>query len=448
MVKKLALILILCWFGWQLGAQTDDLSNLRSRKLHITADSLQIDSLSVVPGSVSLTDYISGAAVDSGAYQIYNNLLIIPDRGLVPDSLLLRYRVFPFNLGAVQTNLDTTALKRSTDGTIIGLEYNPYAREEQLIDFKGLDYNGSFSRGISFGNNQDLVLNSSFNLQLAGNLGDGIEILAAITDENIPLQPEGNTQQLQEFDKIFIQLKKDQNRLIAGDYELQRPNSYFMNYFKKLQGATFSNLSQVTPKGTLSSSGSIAISRGQFGRNNIIVPQEGNQGPYKLQGNQGERFIIILAGTEKVWIDGQPMKRGLEEDYIIDYNRGEVEFTNKQLITKDSRIIVEFEYSDQSYVRSMYAINTEYREEKFRAYFNIFNQSDSKNSTGNLDLSNEEKQILSEAGDDLSRAIVPSIDTLEEFNPSRASYILRDTVLNCIGTGYLDPIPGIFDQSG
>ncbi|MBK7869907.1 MAG: hypothetical protein IPJ74_04060 [Saprospiraceae bacterium] len=123
-----------------------------------------------------------------------------------------------------------------------------------------------------------------------------------------------------------------------------------MNYFKRLQGASVSNTSQLG-KGTLSTSGSVAISRGQFARNQI-QQQEGNQGPYKLTGSQGEQFIIILSGTEKVWLDGQLLQRGIEDDYIIDYNTGEIIFTNKRLITKDSRIIIEFEYSDQNYLRS------------------------------------------------------------------------------------------------
>ena len=301
-----------------------------------------------------------------------------------------------------------------------------------------MNYNGSFARGISFGNNQDLVLNSSFNLQLGGTLGDDVEILAAITDENIPLQPEGNTQQLREFDRIFIQLKKDNSQLIAGDYELRRPNSYFMNYFKKLQGATFTNSTEVfSEKGTLNSSASIAISRGKFARNNIIQ-QEGNQGPYKLQGNEGERFIIVLSGTEKIFLDGKLLKRGIEEDYIIDYNRGEITFTNKILITKDSRIIVEFEYSDQNFNRTLYALNTEYLQDGLRLHFNLFNQQDSRNFTGNQPLTDEQKQQLSLAGDNFQNTLVSSIRTTEDnIDQLRATYELRDSITNC---GLIDSI--------
>ncbi|MCB0548974.1 MAG: hypothetical protein KDD19_15450 [Phaeodactylibacter sp.] len=422
-------ILLLLTTIVRLPAQSPLPDNRRERIIRPQPEAILLDSLSILYSSFQLQETQTGRMLDTSFYVLDDNLLRLAPKALEYDSLRARYRVLPFLLGQRYFHLDTSRATRQEDG-LIGIAYNPYEREDEaLLDFKGLDYNGNFTRGISFGNNQDLVLNSSFNLQLAGELGEGVEILAAITDENIPLQPEGNTQQLREFDRIFIQLKKDNNRLTAGDYELQRPNSYFMNYFKKLQGATFGNITRLG-EGQLSSNASIAISRGQFTRN-LIPAIEGNQGPYKLRGAEGERFIIVLAGTEKIFLDGALLNRGLEEDYIIDYNRGEVTFTNKRLITKDSRITVEFEYSDQSYVRSLYAAGTTYERGKLRLDLNFFNQQDSKNSTGELGLSNEQKRILSLAGDNLSSALSPSIDTLEEFVPYRVSYQLVDTVVQC-----------------
>lgn len=410
-------------------AQSGDLSNLHRKIIATEVDSVLLDSSLIFSRSLVVRNAATGVRLDSSAYRL-ERLQVLrwrlpPNRR--PDSVQVEYRTLPFDLRMPFAHLDSSRLRAGRDSTILGYSYNPFEDEAPLIDFQGLDYNGTFARGLSFGNNQDLVLNSNFNLQLAGDLGEGIEILAAISDENIPLQPEGNTRQLQEFDKVFIQLKKDNNQLIAGDYELQRPDSYFMNYFKKLQGATFRNTSTLGP-GQWTTDASLAVARGEFVRN-TITGLEGNQGPYKLRGRQGERFIIILSGTEKVWLDGQLMQRGLEEDYIIDYNRGEVTFTNKRLITKDSRIIVEFEYADQNYLRSLYAINSEYRRKNARFYVNLLNQQDSRTSTGNQELSDAEKRILAMADD--GRAFVSSIDTLEEFNPVRAMYAAVDTLLPC-----------------
>ncbi|MEN0003865.1 MAG: hypothetical protein AAF798_06965 [Bacteroidota bacterium] len=428
--RIVGLFLIFLSLAFNLLAQSSSLSNERQQTVLPTPYPQRIDSLTILPYTLQIVDLQTGNPVDTAAYTIKQNMLVwtSPPK----DSVQLNYRVLAFDLSRKFRHLDTAKLTAGAKDGVIGFNYNPYAQEEKMIDFKALNYNGNFSRGISFGNNQDLVLNSRFNLQLAGDLGDGFEILAAITDENIPLQPQGNTQQLREFDRIFIQLSKDDNKLIAGDYELLRPNSYFMNYYKKLQGATFSTVLEPFEAGALSVEGSVAIARGKFARN-LIAQQEGNQGPYKLRGNEGERFIIVLAGTEKVWIDGELLTRGIERDYIIDYNRGELTFTNRRLITKDSRIVVEFEYSVQNYLRTLYATNATYQLDDFRLYFNLYNEQDSKTSTGNLNLSNEQRAILSAAGDNLFSSVVPSIDSLTEANEFRTTYELVDTTLSCGG---------------
>ncbi len=410
-------------------AQTPVLSNWREKTISLTTPVTTIDSATVIPETFTIHFAATGLKPDSSNYHLDNHTLFW--HGDLPVAVRIRYRVLPFDLAQPLSRLDTLQLQQQETGEE-GVFYNPFEKEESLIDFKGLDYTGSFSRGISFGNNQDLVLNSRFNLQMAGQLGDGLEIAAAITDENIPLQAEGNTQQLREFDKIFVRLRKGATSLTAGDYELQRPKGYFMQYYKKLQGATLNTGTLLGEQTRLNASGSVAISRGQFTRNQI-AQQEGNQGPYKLRGGQGERIIIVLAGTEKVWLDGALLTRGLEADYIVDYNLGEILFTHRRLITKDSRIIVEFEYADQSYIRTLMAANTAIEGKKFEAYFNFFNQQDSRNSTGDEPLTNEDKRLLSLAGDNLAAAFGSSIDTLEGTGATRATYSFSDTLIRCGG---------------
>jgi hypothetical protein len=350
----------------------------------------------------------------------------------VEDSLKVTYRVFSFLLGETFQNKDYGLV---TKGTATNpFLYNPSNRQAELFKAPGLNKSGSISRGITFGNNQDVFVNSSLNLQLSGKLSENVEILAAITDENIPIQPEGNTQQLQDFDKVFIQLSDERSKLIAGDFELRRPDSYFMNFYKKGQGGYFttsfdmSGEDSVNKKRVLRSGVSFAVSKGKFSKNSIVAV-EGNQGPYRLQGANGESFIIILAGTEKVYIDGRLLQRGTENDYIIDYNIAEISFTAQRMITKDSRIVVEFEYSDKNYSRSLLYFNQEYESRKLKLKFNLYSEQDAKNQPLLLDLDSTRKAFLADVGDDIGNAFYPTADSVD-FNPDLVLYAQSDTIVH------------------
>lgn len=410
-------------------------SNLKAKYINCYGNDVVIDSLPVIPLNVSIVEDSAHHALAPHQYEVEYNVLSIQAPALTEsaDSLQLyvEYRVLPYDLKAPYRRIDTTLIQPDVKGDYIGFSYDDLDPQETLIDFEGMNYSGSFSRGLSFGNRQNLVLNSSLNLQLAGTLGDDLEILAAISDNDIPIQPDGNTQQLQEFDRIFIQISKGNNTLRAGDFEIGRPNSYFMNYFKRAQGLYVENETMVGDEGIWRSSASVSISKGKF-RRQIVTPNEGNQGPYKLIGNDNEVFIIVLANTERVFLDGELMKRGLEYDYVIDYNRGEVTFTAKRLIHKDVRIIVEFEYSDQNYLRSMQTVSTSLETEKWTVDINYFSEQDSRTSLGNQQLTEEDQLILSQIGDDLDKAFINSIRPPPEMDglPQNAVlYELRDTIL-------------------
>ncbi|MFT5834894.1 MAG: hypothetical protein ACI97N_002538, partial [Cognaticolwellia sp.] len=214
-------------------------SNLRVKySTDFKSDTLYLDTLTILSNSLVIRDLSNNKFLDSMDFKLENNYLLNQKKTAFAK-LEITYRVFPFDIGFATFRKDSTWRGLDEGDRIAGFEYNPYANNQGIIEAPGLSYNGSFERGIAFGNNQDLVVNSNFNLQMAGKLGDDIEILGAISDNNIPLQAEGNTQQLNEFDRLFIQIKRKNVKLTAGDYELKRPNAYFLNYYKKLQGLTF-----------------------------------------------------------------------------------------------------------------------------------------------------------------------------------------------------------------
>ena len=406
-------------------------SNFRQKILAVTSDTVLIDTLSVFPNSFSLQDIITGEFISIENYQLdYANGKLIFINGYKPDSVQITYRTFPVKLSKVVQHKNPIIIRKGDSTFYERFYYQPVSvQTATFLDFGGLNYSGNFARGIQFGSNQDLSLTSNLDLRLSGKIGNDIEITAALTDNTIPLQPDGTTQQLQDFDKVYIQLKKDPHLIIAGDYNLKSYDSYFMKFAKQLQGGSYVNDLKFKKAGIrLQTSTSLAVSRGKFTRN-VFQGAEGNQGPYRLVGNNNETFLIILAGSEKVFVDGIRLQRGELLDYVMDYNSGEVIFMPRFLITKDSRIVIEFEYTDRNYFRTTVHEGINFEWKKLKIYTQVYSEQDAKNKPITNSLSDSLKAYLSGIGNDISNAYTSGVrETV--FDPNRVQYRLLDSTVN------------------
>ncbi|GAA4347029.1 hypothetical protein GCM10023185_01800 [Hymenobacter saemangeumensis] len=425
------------------------------------------DTLTIVPSSV----VADGRSVDYNPRTETYRLLRRAAAG--PDSVLLCYRVLPLQLTAPRFHRSRREMD-SIDFPRRAFGVEDFSVQEQILSTPGINKTGNLARGISFGNTQNVFVNSALNLQLEGQLTENIQLTAAISDQSVPFQPEGNTQQLQQFDRIYITLVNPNWNLTAGDVVLRNRPDYFLRYYKNIQGAAAeanfgppllgldggvaqgvsnnpftngqinqypgsslpqtlnppaisqpqltdpnrqlpsaagTNAEDAARVGDLgarpgprrlgpwrsSTSAAGGVAKGKFA-SIAVTPIENVQGPYRLSGPNGEQFIIVLANSERVYLDGRLQTRGFDADYTIDYNLAEVTFTPRHLITRNTRIRIDFEYSDLNYARSLYTLSHYQQVGKLNLRANYYQEADNPDNAANLNLRDEDREILRAAG--------------------------------------------------
>lgn len=341
------------------------------------------------------------------------------------DSIAVILAVPPSWLSGSYTRQETA---RDSEGQGLAIDYREYG-EKVPKAFPGLSFGGSKTFDVNVGAGQEVALNQSLRLNISGKLTDDITLNAIISDQNVPISPEGNTRDLEELDRVLIELRGTHFRADMGDTDLRREGGRWLSWSRRLSGANVA----VSAKG-VSAFASGAVSEGRR-MSTTLTPVEGNQGPYRMIASNGNSDISIVPGTEKLWINGVALTRGESDDYTIDYTTGEVTFTARRIIGSDMRIVADYEYTSESYRRTFSSGGADgsFFGGKLKIGAVAAREADDDSRPVLTELDDITRSILAQSGDSL--AVVSGIRSAE--GDTTGTYDLVDgyLVYNPLGKG-------------
>ena len=414
----LILMAIICFSG--LKAQEGN-SLYKTKKIPNKRDTIRLENTSINSSNFRLLD-ANDKPVDSTFYKINfekGTLILNENFPVISDSLLVYYLKLPEILTKEYRIYDDSKVvsNEATAGSLYKMEGE--SLQKKNIPFEGLNTSGSITRGVTVGNNQNSVLTSNLDLQITGKLSEKVSLRASLQDSNIPLQDGGYSQKLDQFDNVFMELFSEKWNIRAGDVFLENHKTAFLVFNKKAQGiaASFDFGDKDNKTNVFASA---AIVRGQYTKSDF-VGQEGNQGPYKLIGQSGELYVVVISGSERVFVNGILLKRGENNDYTIDYNAGEIIFTPLFTITSEMRIAVEYQFSNQNYTRLLTYVGGSHQSKKWSFGSYLYSENDLKNQPLQQSLSVEQAQILVDAGDKRDMMVAPSA-YLDSYSDNKILY--------------------------
>ena len=402
------------FIGFSIQSQTIS-SDFRKRIIEVKKDTIQLDSVAINSQKFKVLN-LDKKEISASEYQINFNKAILIINSKKFNQIIVEYFRLPDFITKVYTPFDEKLIlqNNTNQGKLYSLTTNKKKSDIKLFD--GLQTRGFITRGVTSGNNQNAVTNSSLDLEISGKLSKEVTLRANIFDTNIPVQENGISQNFTDFDRIFIEMYTDNWRVKAGDLSLKNNETFFFPFAKQVSGleveANINNNLKVAASG--------AVVRGKFNTFNF-TGVEGNQGPYKIFGANNEAVILMIEGSEQVYVNGSQIKRGENEDYTINYNLGEITFNTTYPITNDMRIWIDFQYAERNYTRFITYDKAEYEGEKFSIAGYFYSENDAKNQPLQQSLSTEQQEILANAGNDVN-AMVSESAYLDTFNENKILY--------------------------
>jgi len=382
---------------------------------------LELPDVFIVTGSDTLL--WGAAALSRGAdYSIDYRARTITVSAALPDTsrLELRYDYLPYGLAPEYGTRPAAAADSLPSGFPATVTAAPSAApvgrpaEEPAASLR---VGGSKTFGITVGSERDMSLEQSLRMSVSGNITRDVAVNAYLSDQNTPLVPEGDTEELRSLDDVLVEIEGEHVGATMGDYQLVIDGGTLATVRRDLSGIEATG---ELGQGSLLLAG--ARLNGEF-TSLTLRGQDGKQGPYLLTDRSGVEGVVVVAGSERVWLDGGLLVRGRDRDYVIDYAAGSIEFTERRPVTSDSEITADYEYALGDYARDIYGGRAvlALADGTARVGASFVREADDRGAEIGASLSDDDVAALEAAGDE---AWLAESDGIEFVGPGEGDYVM------------------------
>lgn len=257
-------------------------------------------------------------------------------------------------------------------------------------------------------NSSDIILEGEKEIRLNYHTKEGVNLSQqtnfSLSSNNDEINVEGSFNSkdkeegflLKELDNSYLKMKTKSISLIIGNQSKEIDFNNFGKFNSQGIGTSFSQINNYDTLYFHYLTNPFKYEKIQFYGKDFI------QGPYYLKKNKS---IKILPNSERVYLDGNLLKRGNNEDYLIDYELGFITFTNRVIITSRNFIEIDFLYEEEIYEKDNYCINFSTFRLPIKTNINSVWEKD-RNRRSLFD--EEIKNYLAKIGNDTTKAYIPS----------------------------------------
>lgn len=326
-----------------------------------------------------------------------------------------------------------------------------YENDKKIINnyYSDIDISGAKSFRFNTASTVGSNFSQTLDLSIAGNLTKQLEIKGTISDRGYNPSYGTANSRLNELDKINLLIKSDNFKGNIGDILYQDRFSTAIQRDKRISGVSvaFQNIDY-------DFHATASRPRGQYQTIKLSCIDQ-LQGPYQINANGGP----VVPGSEQVWLDGNLLERGTNKDYLIDYSIGSVIFNVNHPIDRRSRIEIDYEPQANDFKGELFSGGgaVSFGDSSVIVAIEWLREGDDSNQPLTGELSNLEKSLLEDVGDNIEQAFRSGVteDTngsyiliLDSLPDSVFKYIEQDTGDYSINFSYIGEGKGDYSFSG